>query len=1107
MTLGPQTVWSAVRAQAERTPERQLSVWLNDRGDVVDHLRYGEFVVRTGQLARHLQRELGLPVGARVLLVYPPGLSMITAFFACVRIGLVPVPVYPPSAGGFAASLRKMEFIAADCDASAVLTERTLQWSLSFHHARHRIASLFRDASPVMSLPWIATNDVAGGPDDVTERHSPLLFLQYTSGSTSEPKGVMVTNDGMLDNADAVVDHTPLGVSWLPQYHDMGLIGYYLFFAIKGGTTYGFSPLDFIRRPALWLQAISRYRGTASSAPNFAYAYCLRPGKVTAEDVAGLDLGSLRFLMNAAEPVDAEVMRAFVERFAPYGLAPRALFSAYGLAEYTLAVSNYGRRSLRLDRALLQAGVAHPVSSTTTTAIGSRLAHEATEVSSCGLPVPGAAIAIVGDGDRSPRRLGERQVGEVWVRGPSLGAGYFGRATLSEAVFGAPLDGERWLRTGDLGFIDHEELFVCGRKKDVIIIHGHNIYPHDLEDALQRHPSVRPGGVIACGTIVDGEERIAALIELKDTNTQPDPRELQALVNQHVGCVVELIVFVAPKSLPKTSSGKPRRQAARAALESGTLTAVATHYRQQTVDPAHRSAVGSQATTSVLSSLDPAFAVLIERTGARGDEEQTFAELGLDSVALVELAHHLGERLTALGLSELVGSIDVDLLQRASVAQVVASLSELSETSAASRERFRDALARLDGAHRARERTQMEQDANLPPEKPNVVVATGARRHERPVIFLTGATGFLGPFLLRSLLEQTDAEVRVLVRAEDDAAARRRLLSGLAMALGAQSGDGQNDPMTADDDVARFADRIVPVRGDLARPQLGLDASTWRALAEETSSIVHNGAWVNYLYDYTTMRAANVVGTHEVLRLAWAHRPKVMNHISTTFIFGWSTKETLLESDTCDRLELLDFGYAQTKWASEQMVLRAIDAGLPGRVFRPALLTPSVDGRGSHFDIAIRLLAFMMNHGLGTTAQNQVSFSPVDVAAHNMVAIANDERTLGKTFHVTRDQYASLSDITAILSTVSGRSFASLPLMEFVPEVIARCRPHDVLFPLLGFFMRSTANITAMEFKRYDNANFRAARDACQAGLADPPLDDVVLGLFRFMKARGLIDV
>jgi thioester reductase-like protein len=250
-----------------------------------------------------------------------------------------------------------------------------------------------------------------------------------------------------------------------------------------------------------------------------------------------------------------------------------------------------------------------------------------------------------------------------------------------------------------------------------------------------------------------------------------------------------------------------------------------------------------------------------------------------------------------------------------------------------------------------------------------------------------------------------------------------------------------------------------------------------------------------------------VTGTNEIIKLALDGNPKILNHVSTTFIFGWAVKDTLHESDSCDSLDLLDFGYSQTKWVSEQIVLDAMKHGLNARIFRPALITPSVYGGGNNFDIAIRLVAFMINHGISVNSFNQVSFTPVDIVANNVVAISGLPDTINNTFHVTRDKYARMKDITDIITELTGKNFTGYELPQFVPEVVARCRKEDLLFPLLDFLVRSVDNISSMEFKLYDNSGYRKGKNESDFGLADPSLVDTVKGMLRLMINRGIVNV
>jgi len=363
-------------------------------------------------------------------------------------------------------------------------------------------------------------------------------------------------------------------------------------------------------------------------------------------------------------------------------------------------------------------------------------------------------------------------------------------------------------------------------------------------------------------------------------------------------------------------------------------------------------------------------------------------------------------------------------------------------------------------------------------------------------VLLTGGTGFIGPFLMKSLLEQTQAMIHVLVRSSDEAQGQQRLRAAMESMGPCPAGL-----------MEMFDARVVPVCGDLGQANLGLTHDVWDFLAKEVDTIFHNGATVNYLFNYDRMRDANVMGTNEVIRLAFEGRAKVLNYVSTTFIFGWAVKSVLYETDCNQDMELLDFGYSQSKWVAERVVDDARSKGLCVRTFRPALVSPSVTGGGNNFDIAVRLVAFMVNHGIGVDALNQVSFVPADVVANNIVAISTTPGTENKTYHVVRDDYANMMDITNLITKLTGRQFEIFSITDFVPELIRRCRKEDLLFPLLDFLVGSVDNISSMEFKRYDSTSYQEARDASTWGVPEPTLEETVTGILKFMNRKGIISV
>jgi thioester reductase-like protein len=460
--------------------------------------------------------------------------------------------------------------------------------------------------------------------------------------------------------------------------------------------------------------------------------------------------------------------------------------------------------------------------------------------------------------------------------------------------------------------------------------------------------------------------------------------------------------------------------------------------------------------------------------------------------------HEIKELLKDKGAEMLARQVDIGLIQRVSVAELFRLAEQLERAPEEALGVLRHSLAAFREEQREAEKLMMSNDRKLIFEPSAPVLLPGLLQGV-PIldrVLLTGGTGFIGPFLVKSLLEQTRAKIYVLVRASDECQGRQRLRAAME-SMG---------PCPASL-MHMFDARVIPVCGDLGQPNLGLAPETWDLLANEMDTVFHNGATVNYLFNYDRMRDANVLGTNEVLRLAFEGRPKSFNYVSTTFVFGWAVKKVLFETDMNENMELLDFGYSQSKWVAEQVVMDARRRGLATRIFRPALVSPSVSGGGNNFDIAVRLVAFMVNHGIGVDAMNQVSFVPADIVANNIVAISTTPGTANQTYHVTRDDYANMLDITGLITKATGRQFEIFSLPDFVPELIRRCRKDDLLFPLLDFLVGSVDNISAMEFKRYDSSCYQAARDASTWGQQDPSLEDTVNGILKFMNRKGIISV
>jgi thioester reductase-like protein len=1063
-------------------PDKLLYSYIDLNGNPLESYSYASFIQRTKAIAAHLRKDGRFAAEDRLLLAYPPGLEMICAFFGCVRAGLIPVPVYPPSSRGFQSALYKMVHIAKDCQAAGILTSRDYHASLKTNLTRSGVSASGVDVDYISGLPWIVTEDFVDMTwDDPFLETSKILFLQYTSGSTMEPKGVMVTHENILHTCPLVIDHPdPVVVSWLPQYHDMGLIGCYLYPALRGGTTYGFSSMDFIQRPILWFEAIQTYRATATAAPNFAFDYCLRNGRLSKESLEACDLSSLQVLMVAAEPVKPDTYTRFLEAFQPYGLKSDSFYAAFGLAENTLAVSLGGRNIVSVNKRALALGKARMT--TEVSEIGA-----ATQIVSCGTPLPGLDVKIVDAEQHVALKTGH--LGEIWVAGGGKCLGYWNNPELTLKQFRArlvddsPYD-DGYLRTGDMGFFHEGELFVCGRIKDMIILRGQNYYPQDIENVVERASGlIRTNCVAAFQVNEDSEPALAIVAEVKNPKALPDARKIAAAVRNFLNVEVALISFIAPRAIPRTSSGKIMRHKTKHMWLEGQFTVLSEFSRE-------KDAGVSESAPDNQSPFDE----LKARYNLTGMESYNLVDAGLDSLDLVVFMHELKELLKDKGADMLARQVDIGVIQRVSVADLFRLAEQLERAPEEALAGLRHYLAAFREEQRAVEKQMMSDDRTLvfspapPAPLPEISILNN--------VLLTGGTGFLGPFFMKSLLEQTQAKIYVLVRSSDDVQGMQRLRAAMD-SMGPCSAGLMH----------KFEARVIPVCGDLGQPNLGLAEDVWDFLANEMDTVYHNGATVNYLFNYDRMREANVMGTNEVLRLAFEGRPKDLNYVSTTFIFGWAVKSVLYETDGNQNMELLDFGYSQSKWVAEKVVEDARNKGLSVRIFRPALVSPSVTGGGNNFDIAVRLVAFMVNHGIGVDALNQVSFVPADIVANNIVAIATTPGTENKTYHVVRDDYANMLDITGLITKATGRQFEIFSIGDFVPELIRRCRKEDLLFPLLDFLVGSVDNISAMEFKRYDSSTYQAARDASECGKADPSLEDTVNGILTFMHRKGIISV
>jgi len=574
MTVTP-TIVDRLVERAARAPSDVLITLVDDDGQDEGWLTAAGLHEAARRVAAHLLGPAGLRPGDRVMLVYLPSLEFVTALAGCLMAGVVAVPVAPPDPMRPGADLARFATLARNAGARHALTHNL------YHRARTlgRLRNLvFKPPTGWPELTWVVTDALKAPREDVAlPRTGPddLAILQYTSGSTGTPRGVMITHGNLAHQLDG--NAAELGcradaraVIWVPHFHDFGLISGILSSLHGNGSLWMLSPLAFIRRPAVWFEVMSRVGATHTAAPNFAYVLSTR--KTTPEQRRAWDLSPLEVVMSAAEPIQPDAVRAFLDAFAPSRLRPSAFCPAYGLAEHTVGVSVGGRATARVSRRALEHDGA---------ALAPENGEEAKTLVGCGRPSQGATVRVVDPGRRVALELG--RVGEIWVDSPSKAAGYFGLDEDTLETFRARLPGDDrdYLRTGDLGFIHDGEIFICGRLKDLIIIRGRNVYPQDIEDSVRDvHPMLRPGSVAAfavdAGEGEDAGERLVLAVEVRDEReaTGEGPAIAaavrNAIVEQHAIPPWRIVVGRSG-TVAKTTSGKVMRRACREAFLSGEM--------------------------------------------------------------------------------------------------------------------------------------------------------------------------------------------------------------------------------------------------------------------------------------------------------------------------------------------------------------------------------------------------------------------------------------------------------------------------------------------------------------------------------------------------------
>ncbi len=630
--------------------DREMSVFLGDDGSREGTLTFAGLDLAARNIAANLTAR-GL-AHKNLMLLYTPGLEYIKAFFGCLYAGCVPVPAYPPMG---ARDIDRLKRVVLDCDAAAILSSSMLLPMIEAW------VSNPTNGLNIQCVPTdIAAHENSAGFTPVSVDPDAVAFLQYTSGSTGHPKGVMVSHRNLLENFQQIIwtfahstniDEIALQYStviWLPPFHDMGLIGGVLTPVYAGARVTLMSPLTFLKNPFVWLKAITDQQARVSGGPNFSYQYCVR--KVSDDQLAQLNLSSWQVAFNGAEPIQLDSLLAFAERFGAVGFDARAFLPCYGLAEATLFVAGSpaqrGARVIHADLNQLAAGELQPEQP--------QHSDGTTPLVSSGVIAVDTDVRIVDPNTQLECRDG--RVGEIWVNSPAVAQGYWNKPSFSDSVFRARIQndasGKTFMRTGDLGFLWDNELFVTGRIKEMIIVAGRNHYPQDIEFSLQSaNPLFRKGCGAAFAVLDHGKEQLVVMQEVSGNGLQPqDLQQLalqgaRAIATRH-GISPRALLFIQPGTLPKTSSGKIQRTEAKKIYESGQCTTLYSWENSaQAVMPRESREQAQRPFTDWQSELYVQMQTWVSDKlnvdAHHVDLDVTFSELGVDSIEAIDLVDRL----------------------------------------------------------------------------------------------------------------------------------------------------------------------------------------------------------------------------------------------------------------------------------------------------------------------------------------------------------------------------------------------------------------------------------------------------------------------------------